>query len=272
MKLAIYGKGGIGKSTTTSNLAAAFSRRSKSVLQIGCDPKHDSTFPIVHSLIPTVTEVLAERDFNYDEIEKRDVIFTGYENIACVEAGGPAAGVGCAGYVVGETISLLGELGALSGYDIVLFDVLGDVVCGGFSVPLQHADYAVIVATNDFDSLFAANRIAAAVAQKGKSYPVKFAGMIANRCSKRGLIDALSSELNSKTIGLIEENTSIRTSRIGGKTIFEAAEADPSLTELTKPYIEIADYLLSNPAPQETTPLSDRDVFSLLTALEQEAK
>lgn len=272
MKIAIYGKGGIGKSTTTSNLAVAFTNRGKSVLQIGCDPKHDSTFPIVHSLIPTATEVLAERDFNYDEIDRGDIIFTGYQGIACVEAGGPAAGVGCAGYVVGETISLLSELGALNAYDIVLFDVLGDVVCGGFSVPLQHADYALIIATNDFDSLFAANRIAAAVAQKGKSYPVKLAGMIANRCSKKELIDALSARLGSKTIGLIEENPSIRTSRIGGKTIFEAAENDPSLADLISPYIKIADYLLSNPAPQEITPLSDREVFSLLTEMEKETK
>ncbi|MDI6799478.1 MAG: ferredoxin:protochlorophyllide reductase (ATP-dependent) iron-sulfur ATP-binding protein [Actinomycetota bacterium] len=272
MKLVIYGKGGIGKSTTTSNLAVAFARRKKSVLQIGCDPKHDSTFPIAHSLIPTATEVLAEKDFNYDEVDKDDIIFTGYEGIACVEAGGPAAGVGCAGYVVGETIGLLSDLGALTAYDIILFDVLGDVVCGGFSVPLQHADYAVIVATNDFDSLFAANRIAAAVAQKGKSYPVKFAGMIANRCSKKDLIDALSARLDSKTIGLIEENSSIRTSRLGGKTIFEAAESDPALVALTMPYIEIADYLLSNPAAQETLPLSDREVFSLLTEIESAAK
>ena len=92
----IYGKGGIGKSTTTSNLAAAFSRRGKSVLQIGCDPKHDSTFPITHHLIPTVTEVLDKYNFNYDSITPEEIIHYGYAGIAAVEAGGPVAGVGCA--------------------------------------------------------------------------------------------------------------------------------------------------------------------------------
>ena len=266
--ISIYGKGGIGKSTTTSNLAAAFSKRGKSVLQIGCDPKHDSTFPITHKLIPTVTEVLDKYNFNYDEVTPDEIIHYGYNGIAAVESGGPVAGVGCAGYVVGETIQLLDELGTFDDFDVVLFDVLGDVVCGGFSVPLKHSNYASIISTNDFDGLFAANRIASAVVEKGKAYPVKIAGIIANKCEDISLVKKLIKKLNSRIITKIEDNKVIHDSRLNGKTIFEMTEENPDIEKLTIPYLDIADYLLKKPEIYEVTPLSDREVFKLLTNME----
>ena len=266
--ISIYGKGGIGKSTTTSNLAAAFSRRGKTVLQIGCDPKHDSTFPITHCLIPTVTEVLDKYNFNYDSITPEEIIHRGYGGIAAVESGGPVAGVGCAGYVVGETIQLLEELGTFDDFDVVLFDVLGDVVCGGFSVPLKHSNYAIIVAANDFDSLFAANRIASAVVEKGKSYPVKFAGIIGNRCCDVSLIEKLLVKLNSNLITTIKDHKIIYDSRLMGRTLFEMAEENPAIEKLTQPYLDAADYLLKMPKIGEVKPLPDRDVFKLLTSME----
>ena len=129
---AVYGKGGIGKSTTSSNLSVAFSKLGKRVLQIGCDPKHDSTFTLTKSLVPTVIDVLEGVDFHSEELRIEDFVFEGTGGVMCVEAGGPPAGTGCGGYVVGQTVKLLKEHHLLEDTDVVLFDVLGDVVCGGF--------------------------------------------------------------------------------------------------------------------------------------------
>ncbi|MEM1400031.1 MAG: AAA family ATPase, partial [Pseudomonadota bacterium] len=141
----LYGKGGIGKSTTSSNLSVAFSKLGKRVLQIGCDPKHDSTFTLTKSLVPTVIDILESVNFHAEELRVDDFVFEGYNGVMCVEAGGPPAGTGCGGYVVGQTVKLLKEHHLLEETDIVIFDVLGDVVCGGFASPLQHSDKALIV-------------------------------------------------------------------------------------------------------------------------------
>ena len=147
---AVYGKGGIGKSTTSSNLSVAFSKLGKRVLQIGCDPKHDSTFTLTKKLVPTVIDSLEAVDFHSEELRMEDFVYEGYNGVMCVEAGGPPAGTGCGGYVVGQTVKLLKEHHLLDDTDVVIFDVLGDVVCGGFAAPLQHAERALIVAANDF--------------------------------------------------------------------------------------------------------------------------
>ena len=160
--IAVYGKGGIGKSTTSSNLSAAFSKLGKKVLQIGCDPKHDSTFTLTHKMVPTVIDILEEVDFHSEELRPNDFMFEGFNGVMCVESGGPPAGTGCGGYVTGQTVKLLKEHHLLEDTDVVIFDVLGDVVCGGFAAPLQHANYCLIVTANDFDSIFAMNRIVSA--------------------------------------------------------------------------------------------------------------
>jgi hypothetical protein len=133
---AVYGKGGIGKSTTSSNLSVAFSKLGKRVLQIGCDPKHDSTFTLTKKLMPTVIDALETVDFHAEELRLDDFVFKGYNGVMCVEAGGPPAGTGCGGYVVGQTVKLLKEHHLLEDTDVVIFDVLGDVVCGGFAAPI----------------------------------------------------------------------------------------------------------------------------------------
>src|SRR5271155_4641131 len=186
---AVYGKGGIGKSTTSSNLSVAFSKLGKRVLQIGCDPKHDSTFTLTKRLAPTVIDVLESVDFHSEELRPEDYVFPGYNGVMCVEAGGPPAGTGCGGYVVGQTVKLLKEHHLLEDTDVVIFDVLGDVVCGGFAAPLQHSDRALIVTANDFDSIFAMNRIVQAIAAKAKNYNVRLGGVIANRSAKTDEID-----------------------------------------------------------------------------------
>ena len=170
---AVYGKGGIGKSTTSSNLSVAFSKLGKRVLQIGCDPKHDSTFTLTKCLVPTVIDMLETVNFHSEELRVEDFVYPGYNGVMCVEAGGPPAGTGCGGYVVGQTVKLLKEHHLLEDTDVVIFDVLGDVVCGGFASPLQHAGRALIVAANDFDSIFAMNRIVAAIQAKARNYEVR---------------------------------------------------------------------------------------------------
>ena len=127
---AVYGKGGIGKSTTSSNISAALSLLGKRVLQIGCDPKHDSTFTLTKKLMPTVIDVLETVEFHSEELRPEDYVFEGFNGVMCVEAGGPPAGTGCGGYVVGQTVKLLKQHHLLADTDVVIFDVLGDVVCG----------------------------------------------------------------------------------------------------------------------------------------------
>nr|ALO21122.1 ATP-binding subunit of protochlorophyllide reductase [Carteria crucifera] len=224
MKLAVYGKGGIGKSTTSCNISIALAKRGKKVLQIGCDPKHDSTFTLTGFLIPTIIDTLQAKDYHYEDVWPEDVIYQGYSGVDCVEAGGPPAGAGCGGYVVGETVKLLKELNAFYEYDIILFDVLGDVVCGGFAAPLNYSDYCIIVTDNGFDGLFAANRIAASVREKARTHPLRLAGLIGNRTAKRDLIDKYVEACPMPVLEVLPLIEEIRLSRVKGKTLFEMAD------------------------------------------------
>jgi len=265
MKIAVYGKGGIGKSTTSCNISAALAQRGKKVLQIGCDPKHDSTFALTGFLIPTIIDTLKEKDYHYENIWPEDVIYEGYGGVHCVEAGGPPAGAGCGGYVVGEPVKLLKELNAFDEYDIILFDVLGDVVCGGFAAPLNYADYCVIVTDNGFDALFAANRIVASVREKARTHPLRLAGLIGNRTNKRDLIDKYTAAVPMPVLEVLPLIDDIRISRVKGKTIFEMAEKAPYLQPVCDYYLNIADQLLARPegvVPQEAP---DRELFHLLS-------
>jgi light-independent protochlorophyllide reductase subunit L len=148
-----------------------------------------STFTLTGHLQPTVIDILKEVDFHAEELRPEDFMAEGYNGVMCIEAGGPPAGTGCGGYVVGQTVKLLKQHHLLEDTDVVLFDVLGDVVCGGFAAPLQHADRAMIVTANDFDSIYAMNRIIAAVQAKSKNYNVRLAGCVANRSKDTDEVD-----------------------------------------------------------------------------------
>jgi light-independent protochlorophyllide reductase subunit L len=265
VKLAVYGKGGIGKSTTSCNISVALARRGKKVLQIGCDPKHDSTFALTGFLIPTIIDTLAARSYHYENVWPEDVIYKGYGGVDCVEAGGPPAGAGCGGYVVGETVKLLRELNAFDEYDVILFDVLGDVVCGGFAAPLNYADYCMIVTDNGFDALFAANRIAASVREKSRTHPLRLAGLIGNRTNKRDLIDKYIDHVPMPVLEVLPLIDDIRVSRIKGKTVFEMAEKDPSVAYIGEYYLNIADQILAAPEGVVPKEVVDRDLFALLS-------
>lgn len=260
---AIYGKGGIGKSTTSSNLSVAFSTLGKRVLQIGCDPKHDSTFTLTGSLVPTVIDVLKDVDFHSEELRPEDFVFEGYNGVLCVEAGGPPAGTGCGGYVVGQTVKLLKEHHLLEETDVVLFDVLGDVVCGGFAAPLQHADRAVIVTANDFDSIYAMNRIVAAVQAKSKNYGVRLAGCIANRSRETDEVDRYCDAVGFKRIAHMRDLDAIRRSRLKKKTLFEMPDEDDILVARAE-YVRLAQSLLAGTEALAPAPLPDREIFELL--------
>lgn len=265
MKLAVYGKGGIGKSTTSCNISIALARRGRKVLQIGCDPKHDSTFTLTGFLIPTIIDTLQSKDYHYEDVWPEDVIYQGYGGVDCVEAGGPPAGAGCGGYVVGETVKLLKELNAFYEYDVILFDVLGDVVCGGFAAPLNYADYCIIITDNGFDALFAANRIVASVREKARTHPLRLAGLVGNRTSKRDLIDKYVEACPMPVLEVLPLIEDIRVSRVKGKTLFEMAELESQLCYVCDFYLNIADQLLAQPEGVVSHELGDRELFSLLS-------
>ncbi len=259
----VYGKGGIGKSTTSSNLSVAFSMLGKRVLQIGCDPKHDSTFTLTKRLVPTVIDALEQVEFHAEELRVEDFVYEGYNGVMCVEAGGPPAGTGCGGYVVGQTVKLLKEHHLLEDTDVVIFDVLGDVVCGGFASPLQHADRALIVTANDFDSIFAMNRIVTAINAKAKNYGVRVGGVIANRSAATDEIDRFNDAVGLRTLAHFRDLDEIRRSRLKKSTLFEM-EASPELEVVKDEYLRLAQTLWDGTDALEATPMKDREIFDFL--------
>jgi light-independent protochlorophyllide reductase subunit L len=259
----VYGKGGIGKSTTSSNLSVAFSKLGKRVLQIGCDPKHDSTFTLTKRLVPTVIDTLESVNFHAEELRPEDFVYEGYNGVMCVEAGGPPAGTGCGGYVVGQTVKLLKEHHLLEDTDVVIFDVLGDVVCGGFAAPLQHADRGIIVAANDFDSIFAMNRIVAAIQAKSRNYAVRLGGVIANRSDATDQLDKYNERTGLKTLAVFPDLDVFRKSRLKKATLFEM-EPSPEIEKVQNEYLRLAASLWAGAEPLAATPLKDRDIFDLL--------
>ncbi len=260
---AVYGKGGIGKSTTSSNLSAAFSKLGKRVLQIGCDPKHDSTFTLTKKLMPTVIDVLEQVDFHTEELRTEDFVYEGYNGVMCVEAGGPPAGTGCGGYVVGQTVKLLKEHHLLENSDVVIFDVLGDVVCGGFASPLQHAERALIVTANDFDSIFAMNRIVAAINAKSKNYDVRVGGVIANRSKDTDEIDRFNDAVGLKRLAHLPDIDAIRRSRLKKCTLFEMDDS-PDVIAVRNEYLQLAQSLWDGTEVLMPRPMKDREIFDFL--------
>ncbi len=260
---AVYGKGGIGKSTTSSNLSVAFTKLGKRVLQIGCDPKHDSTFTLTKKLMPTVIDVLESVNFHAEELRVEDFVYEGYGGVMCVEAGGPPAGTGCGGYVVGQTVKLLKEHHLLEESDVVIFDVLGDVVCGGFAAPLQHADRALIVTANDFDSIFAMNRIVQAIGAKSKNYNVRLGGVIANRSNETDQIDKFNKVVGLSNLARFPDLDAIRRSRLKKATLFEM-EDSAEVRAVQEEYMRLAARLWAGVDPMPAIPMKDRDIFDLL--------
>ena len=187
IKLAFYGKGGIGKSTAASNVSVALAQKGLKVMQIGCDPKADSTI-FLHGgeRIPTVLDLVRKGE----SFDLEDMVRVGYNNVVCVEAGGPVPGLGCAGRGIITTFSLLEDLKLFEKYkpDVVLYDVLGDVVCGGFAAPIRegYASKVLIVTSGEKMALYAANNINSAVKNFADRSYAKVRGIVMNRRNVEG--------------------------------------------------------------------------------------
>lgn len=244
-KLAVYGKGGIGKSTMTSNLAAAFSFLGKKVIQIGCDPKADSTMNLLggEQIEPVMDMLRDERDpESIDEIAK-----TGYGGVVCIETGGPTPGLGCAGRGIIATFQILKDLKLIETVkpDVVLFDVLGDVVCGGFAAPIRegYADEVMIVTSGEKMALYAANNINTAVKNfEDRSY-AKVRGILLNKRNvpdEDAKVKAFADERGISVVGVIPRSDDINRAEEQGMTV---VQMNPELP-ISQRFIELAKTLI----------------------------
>ena len=241
-QIAIYGKGGIGKSTVSSNLSVALRERGLQVMQVGCDPKRDSTRTLTGGrMIPTVLETLREhlrlgRDQSAVTLE--DIVFEGARGVYCVEAGGPEPGVGCAGRGVLTALQMLKDLKAFQTYrlDVVIYDILGDVVCGGFAQPIREgfAQEIYLLCSGSFMSLYAANNIAKGIHRLARRGDTGLAGVICNsggdEAFEHSIMAGFAARLGSRLIGFIPRSPVIQACEVEGQTVLEhspeSAEAD----------------------------------------------
>jgi len=241
-KIAIYGKGGIGKSTTTSNLSAAIAVMGLTVMQIGCDPKSDSTKNLMSGrVIPTVLDSIKAKRA---DLKLEDIVFKGFRGVLCVEAGGPTPGVGCAGRGIITAFEKLEELKAFEVYrpDIVIYDVLGDVVCGGFAMPLRggYAEDVYIVTSGEMMSLFAASNIAQAVSQFSARGYARLSGLILNAKGVEDelqLVNKAAQEIGTSIVQYVPRHPLVQRAENQGTTVIESyLESD-----MSQVYMELAE-------------------------------
>jgi len=257
-QIAIYGKGGIGKSTTTQNLTAGLAESGKKIMVVGCDPKADSTRLLLGTLAQrTVLDTIRTTG---DSVELTSIMREGYSGIKCVESGGPEPGVGCAGRGIITSISLLEQLGAYTDdLDFVFYDVLGDVVCGGFAMPIREgkAKEIYIVASGEMMALYASNNIAKGIAKYAQKGGVRLGGIICNSRNvdrERELLEAFSKELGTQLIYFIPRNNVVQRAEINRKTVIQYAPKEAQAQEyrnLARAIDENTFFTIPKPMSQE---------------------
>jgi nitrogenase iron protein NifH len=263
---AIYGKGGIGKSTTTQNLVAALAEAGKKVMIVGCDPKADSTRLILHAKAQNSVMELAAQAGSVEDLELEDVLWVGYGGIKCVESGGPEPGVGCAGRGVITAINFLEEEGAYTDdLDFVFYDVLGDVVCGGFAMPIREnkAQEIYIVVSGEMMAMYAANNITKGIVKYANSGSVRLAGLICNsrNTDREGdLIEALAAKLGTQMIHFVPRDNVVQHAEIRRMTVIEY---DPTANQANE-YRELARKVIDNKKFVIPTPCTMDELEELL--------
>jgi nitrogenase iron protein NifH len=235
-QIAFYGKGGIGKSTTSQNTISALAEMGQKVLIVGCDPKADSTRLILHAKAQQTVLHLAAEAGSVEDLELEDVLRVGYGGVHCVESGGPEPGVGCAGRGVITSINFLEENGAYEGMDYVVYDVLGDVVCGGFAMPIREgkAQEIYIVMSGEMMALYAANNISKGILKYAQSGGVRLGGLICNSRQtdlEWELSDAMAKKLGTKLIHFVPRDNIVQHAELRRMTVIEYAPESKQANE-----------------------------------------
>ena len=265
IKIAVYGKGGIGKSTTVSNVAVALAEKGLKVMQIGCDPKADSTIALRHGeAVPTVLDLFREKK---QDLKLEDMVRTGYQGVICVEAGGPTPGLGCAGRGIITALEKLKETGAYEVYqpDVVLYDVLGDVVCGGFAMPIREgkAKEIYIVASGEMMALYAANNIAKGIKRYARTGGVRLGGIICNSRNvdrELDLLRAFAKELGTQLLYFVPRDNIVQRAEINKKTVIEYKPDSNQAQE----YRNLAEAVINNTKFDIPTPMTQERLEEIL--------
>lgn len=264
-QIAFYGKGGIGKSTTSQNTLAAMAEQGQRIMIVGCDPKADSTRLMLHSKAQTTILHLAAERGAVEDLELDEVLLEGYRGVKCVESGGPEPGVGCAGRGIITAINFLEEEGAYEDLDFVSYDVLGDVVCGGFAMPIREgkAQEIYIVVSGEMMAMYAANNIARGVLKYAHSGGVRLGGLICNsRNTDREveLIEALAAKLNTQMIHFVPRDNVVQHAELRRMTVNEYAPNSKQAGE----YAQLAEKIINNKNLTIPTPITMDELEELL--------
>jgi nitrogenase iron protein NifH len=265
-KIAIYGKGGIGKSTTTQNTVAGLVEKGRKVMVVGCDPKADSTRLLLGGLVQnTVLDTLRSEG---ESVELEDISKTGFKGVVCVESGGPEPGVGCAGRGIITSINMLEQLGAYDedkNLDYAFYDVLGDVVCGGFAMPIREgkAQEIYIVVSGEMMAMYAANNICKGIVKFAEAGGVRLGGVICNSRkvdNELELIQAFADRLGTQMIHFLPRDNMVQRAEINRKTVIEYDPAHPQAEE----YRTLANKIENNQMMVVPKPLEINELESLL--------
>jgi nitrogenase iron protein NifH len=266
--IAVYGKGGIGKSTTSQNMAVALGEMGKKILIIGCDPKADCSRLILHrSIDETVLDLVRDES----EVRVEDIVHVGAFGIHCIESGGPEPGVGCAGRGIITAIGLVKQLDIFKNdYDFVFYDVLGDVVCGGFAMPIRegYAEEIYIVTSGEFMALYAANNICRGIIKFADQGKVRLGGLICNSRlvdNELEMVEALAKRLNTKVINFVPRDNVVQYAENEIKTVIEY---DPKCEQADQ-YRELARNILNNKDFVIPTPMNKKELNELFLSFQK---